>query len=342
MNKYRVFIVIGVAALVIGRLISPLDVQAQDEESDGIYDQLRTMSQILESTLNDAINPSNFHLLRDIPFLGSVTGSKIRAEYIPTVGAIFTIPIRFPLHASGDKQLDAGEAAEEQDLWEHFSSTSPDASAGPVRDMIPVDPLKMRLYIEKTRLDEGKGPLRESTRRLLSREKSTFTDPDSKMIVSRLETSFPAYFMLGGGEPYDPVKINALTHTIIETIARYGHRLESIPDSEHILVVVEAPWPLVSLKAVNFSGDSKGADEDVQLLARTKRTDEKDVDIEGEKRDPRGRLPERSRNITRGTVLHAFYSGQLHDRRLLSFKKGDLQRERSYDSIKSEVETTDY
>jgi len=30
------------------------------------------------------------------------------------------------------------------------------------------------------------------------------------------------------------------------------------------------------------------------------------------------------------------------DHRLLAFKKSDLQQERSYDSIKDKVETTDY
>lgn len=342
MNKYRVLIVIGVAALVVGRLIRPVVIHAQDEKSDGMHDQLRTMSQILESTLNEAINPRNFHLLGDTPFLGWLSGSKIRTEYVPTVGAIFTIPIRFPLHASGDKQLDEGEEAVEPDLWRHFSSTNADDSAGPVPDTFPVDPLKMRLFMEKSRLDEGKGPLRDSTRRLLTREKSTFTEADHKMIVSTLLTNGGGALTLGGGEPYDPVKINTLTRTIIETLARYGHRLESIPDSELILVVLEAPWPLVSPNALDFSADPKGADENAQLLAGKKTENEEEVNIEGEKREARGRLPERSRNITRGTVLHAFYSGQLHDRRLLSFKKGDLQQQRSYDSIKSNVEITDY
>ena len=335
MNRNRVFIIIGLAALVAGRLISPLAVQAQDEDSESIHDPLRTMTRILESTLNDAINPWNLHVLGDMPFLGSVFGSKIRAEYIPTVGAIFTIPIHFPLRPSEDEKGNGAEEIVEEDLWEHFSSANEHSSkaTAPVLPTVElIEPLKIHINIEKDRVDEQVDGYRARAEQLKAK---TYGVADQDLFLS-IRDGFAWDFSFGGRKPYDPVKVSALTHTIIETIAQYGHRLESMPNSERVLVVLEAPRPLASSTVVRFGKPTPET--------RAREIVKEVENVVGRELDKLRVRSDRSRSIrVRGTLFKSSISRRgEHDRRLLAFKKSDLQQERSYDSIKSKVETTDY
>ena len=336
MNRYRLFIGIGIAALVAGRLISPV-VHAQDEDSESIRDQLRTMTKILEASIgNDSIDR---RLARS-----SIFESRIRTEYIPTVGVIFTIPITFPLHPSEDEKGKGAEETVEEDLWEHFSRTSERASKAAVPDVPPIEPieaLKIQIDLKKERLDEQVDRIRTQAQQQLKAKMYAAASQDLLLWAAQ---GFSWDFSIGGSKPYDPVKVTKLTHTIIETIAQYGHRLESMPNSERVLVVLEAPRPRGSaVEVIQSENDENIAYTPVprarEIVKEKKRVDE---------RDPDERFVRVLRSVNSGTAgfffrsKYDFPSERIYDHRLLAFKKGDLQQERSYDSIKSKVETTDY
>ena len=334
MNRYRLFIVIGIAALVAGRLISPV-VHAQDEERDSIRDQLRTMTKILEASIgNDSIDR---RLARS-----SIFESRIRTEYIPTVGVIFTIPITFPLHPSEDEKGNGTEEIVEEDLWEHFSRTSERASKAVVPgvpQIEPIEPLKIQIDLEKQRLDAQVVRLLTQAERLKAKTYAVASQ-DRYWPIQGIAWDLS----IGGSKPYDPVKVSKLTHTIIEMIAQYGHRLESMPNSERVLVVLEAPRPRgFAVEVILSENDENIAYTPVprarEIVKEKKRVDE---------RDPDERFVRVLRSVNSGTAgfffrsKYDFPSERIYDHRLLAFKKGDLQQERSYDSIKSKVETTDY
>ena len=153
------------------------------------------------------------------------------------------------------------------------------------------------------------------------------------------------------GEPYDPVKVSTLTHTIIQTIALYGHRLKSIPNSERVLVVIEAramhgPDKLVEVSTVL----ERTGNRSTQAPQTTEPKVEPKVAALLEKRR---QLDETvwaqivaGRKANSNTAILKLWDRRLRpridDHRVLAFKKSDLQQERSYDSIKDKVETTDY
>ena len=219
MNKYRVFIIVGLAALVAGRLISPLVVQAQDDDAEGIRDQLRTMTKILEASVGKDSIEGRLHL--------SVFDSRIRTEYIPSVGAIFTIPIAFPLHPSEEEKGNGTEEVVEEDLWEHFSSAKDRASkaAGPavppIEPVEPAEPLNIHINVEEEGVDEQVVRLRNQAERAYAK---AYAVAGQDLLLS-IQDGFGWGVNVGGSKPYDPVKISTLTHTIIETIAHYCHRL---------------------------------------------------------------------------------------------------------------------
>ena len=293
------------------------------------------MTKILEASIgNDSIDR---RLARS-----SIFESRIRTEYIPTVGVIFTIPITFPLHPSEDEKGNGTEEIVEEDLWEHFSRTSERASKAVVPgvpQIEPIEPLKIQIDLEKERLDERVVRLLTQAERLKAK---TYA-------VASQHRYWPIQgiawdLSIGGSKPYDPVKVSKLTHTIIETIAQYGHRLESMPNSERVLVVLEAPRPRgFAVEVILSENDENIAYTPVprarEIVKEKKRVDE---------RDPDERFVRVLRSVNSGTAgfffrsKYDFPSERIYDHRLLAFKKGDLQQERSYDSIKSKVETTDY
>ena len=335
MNRYRVFIVIGVAALVAGRLISPLVTHAQDDESEGIRDQLRTMTKILEASIGKESIDRRLYL--------SVFDSRIRTEYIPSVGAIFTIPITFPLHPSQDEKENGTEEVVGEDLWDHFSSASERASnaKAPVEPVDLVEPLKIHVDNEKERLAEEVVRLRTQEGELNAK---AYALAGQDLLLS-IQDGFGWNINIGNSKPYDPVKVSTLTHTIIETVAHYGHRLKSLPNSERVLVVLEAPQPRASV--VFRFGEH---DENMRIVRKPVPVSrvrgiikEKKIVIEREIEERRERA-DRSHGLQmRGNYWIPTISRQgERDHRLLAFKKGDLQQERTYDSIKGKVETTDY
>ena len=337
MNTSRILIAVG-AALALGTLISPVVLHAQESLAlpQGVFarkkastnDELRIMTKILEASIEkDTI---------DRRVQQSVFDSRIRFEYIPTVGAIFTIPITFPLHPSQSEKGDASEEVVDVDLWEHFSSASENGSRVAAQAVPPIEPpdtVNIEINLDKEGLDEQLVRLYEDVER--SRAK-TFVHAVQDIRLYRLDGGFSWELTIGNSKPYDPVKVSTLTRSIIETIAQYGHRLESMPNSERVLVVLEAPRPLASSTVVRFGKPTPET--------RAREIVKEVENVVGRELDKLRVRSDRSRSIrVRGTLFKSSISRRgEHDRRLLAFKKSDLQQERSYDSIKSKVETTDY
>jgi len=98
-------------------LVSQPDVFTQ-EKSPTIEQELSIMSKVLEASLDS-------RLLKDWhgPWPGrSAFDSRIESDYIPTVGAIFTINVNFPVVKPEDESADpVSSTSEPDDLWEKMS-----------------------------------------------------------------------------------------------------------------------------------------------------------------------------------------------------------------------------
>ena len=91
---------------------------ACEENSKGIAKELEIMSKVLEASL-DSSGIENWHASS---FGYSAFDSKIKREYIPTVGAIFTIDVNFPVAKPEEDVTKADEEASvSQDLWERMA-----------------------------------------------------------------------------------------------------------------------------------------------------------------------------------------------------------------------------
>lgn len=85
--------------------------EAKSNEED-ILKQVRTMARVIEDSLEHA------DIGRDRPMRLGGPG-HVRGDYIPTVGAIFTVHVPFPIVDRSEEELaPAEESAKEMDLWE--------------------------------------------------------------------------------------------------------------------------------------------------------------------------------------------------------------------------------
>ncbi len=222
MNTKRILTAAG-AAFALGMLIGPHVIHAQDDENDGIHNQLRIMTKILEASIGKDSIDRRLH--------SSVFDSRIRAEYIPSVGAIFTIGISFPLRLNVKADFsDDVTATIEVDLWQYYSHVDKNASsaAAPTPSS---DEQAVTTILRKLRDEVG-----DEEQRL----KAIASYMGEIPLIGVLKRGVFNH-SIGDSKPYDPVKISTLTRTIIQTIAQYGHRLKSLPNSERVLVVLEAP-----------------------------------------------------------------------------------------------------
>ncbi len=174
--------------------------------------ELQTMSKVLEESL-DRSGLGDWYSAPGV-FTPSPFEGKIRFDYIPTVGAIFRIPVNFPVMERMEvkkedtpKEADSGEP----DLWE--KNANPQAS----NDPIPHNAIAGGAV--------GMGAGRYGT---------------SLMGGGKYGASSLAF--ASEDQPrYDARKVETLRKTLIEAIGRYGHRLTSVAPTERILLVVEAP-----------------------------------------------------------------------------------------------------
>ena len=174
-----------------------------------VEDELNTMAKVMEDSitqggLNDWQDPS-----RELAIFDPLT----KAQYIPTVGAIFTVRVNFCISEPEQSEQPEKKAdpAGDEDLWQKHST--------------------------------GSGLPRLQGRGI------------TKYVIAR-SSSEDVVFQPGVAE-YDAGKVTKLRKAVIGALARYGHRLEHVDDSERVLIVVEAPRPSGQPGGVEMIIDTK-------------------------------------------------------------------------------------
>ncbi len=211
------------------------------------YRDVRTMALVLTESLQraDFINDGP-HVAGASPF-----DDRIDSTYIPTVGVVFNVPVRFPIV---EPREPAPEPAEpkfnpDEDLWERFRSRNDSRDTARER-MSDAGREEVRVRVEGQQ-DEQVIERREIERR--DRPEPALDRP------GRLDPwGNPYTFMVGvDREPYDAAKVEALRNVVIETLAKYGHRMDDVPADERILVVIDAPRSPRSHQRKPEGGDAK-------------------------------------------------------------------------------------
>ncbi len=180
--------------------------QDPEPEANSINDEVRTMSQVLQKSLQraDLVERGDVQVGRSL-FDGGVRGS-----YVPTVGIIFRVNVGFPIVEPKNSPPDAApepkQEEEDTDLWERYS-------------------------------ERGDGPV---TYRYRGEPKSaaaahTAEDIETEVVEELIQ------FVADERPKYDPARVESLRRIVIETIGKYGHRVTQLKDGDRVLVVVEAP-----------------------------------------------------------------------------------------------------
>lgn len=181
--------------------------------------QIQTLARVLEESLNlngpagwvsQSIMPSPFE-------------RPIKAQYIPSVGAVFTIPVGFSIvdHSAGKSDADSADEDPGRDLWDKH-------------------------WDERRRSNPG------------SRD-ATFRRGD----VQIMQTDTHGTRLWARRSYFDSGRVAKLRRTLIEAAAEYGHRLTCVEPSERILLVIEAPKQAMSVlsdrrRTVSFAPGAGG------------------------------------------------------------------------------------
>jgi len=257
---------------------SPAAAQERAMSSPALREhELQTMSKVLEESLDE----SGLKDWKSISVGFSPFQPLVRAQYIPTVGAIFTVPVSLPLIEPPPKPPEKATPEEEEqepDLWEKHAGES----------LAPVLPL-----------------------------------PDwfrEKIVVRGSDQPLPPFHQAAPDadrQPgYDEAKVQELRRVLIETLARYGHRMEHISDKERILLVVE----------YSPSGLAEGIGRQFARLLEFRGSDTGDTAV----RKPYG--------------VPAAHPGAPSQRQsyLIAVGKSDLSAETSFEKLEKKVEEIRY
>jgi len=164
--------------------------------------EVRTMAKVIE----DSIDQSGLKDWQGSTHDNLLFGPTIRSQYVPTVGAIFTVPVNFRISEPEPVEAETPQRDDDaEDLWAKH------AEGGET-------PLSRLFSVEQEAENQ-------TARVLLRGKRVTFSLPES--------------------EPeYDPAKLDAMRRAIIQALAQYGHHLKRVAEEERILVILEAQSPL--------------------------------------------------------------------------------------------------
>ena len=181
----------------------------------GIMREAGVMARVIEDSL-DQSGLEGWHatLSAATPF-----EPRVKSQYLPGVGVVFTIPVKIPLIDRSSAQDDSAGAESEDtdDLWEKHSSAT-----GPASEGLQASPGMGFPPGMMPGMGAGMGIIPGPTGGAFPWMRRSKTPP----------TESP-------GEPYSPVQFETLRKTLLEAIARYGYRMESLPADESILLVAE-------------------------------------------------------------------------------------------------------
>jgi len=284
---------------------------APTEESDPEREVL-IMSRVLEESLNRSALAKDW---QGIPIGTSVFEPVIKAQYIPTVGAIFSFSVSFPLKepppvppAPEEKSKDREQ---DKDLWEKFTK-EPEIS-------LDSDALKKEIENKVTHdLQKNMTQLKVDVHKL--QEMTPLPPGQSNPELMFLGEPMPGFEgnvpdIMARTTAYDKEKVDVLRKTILSALAQYGHRLKSLKDSERVLVVIESPK--FSQASVSQDPGSKAVTEYKKALIYSQR--------------PGGHYFFRDSNVSLSK-----------DHYLLSLKKKDLDKEKTGESLEGSVDEMIY
>lgn len=248
----------GGAAVLLSVLLSGMTAAYAADNDDAektIHEELRILARVFESTLSKE-KLLNHRLL--LNYSASVFDQRINTVYIPTVGAIITIPVDFLIvDPDKDKPPEATEAEDEGDLWERFENEKAEQRYWGIVN----DPNKKFLMVDIETIEVDKERVKEGKDRMKLEFKSPALREDVEVYIEQalrarkkaeglgrrgqyLTVNKPGFtwnISVGGLRPYDARKVEDLSESIVSTIGQYGHRLEHLPTSERLLVVIQAP-----------------------------------------------------------------------------------------------------
>ncbi len=183
-------------------------------DAAGITRETGVMARVIEDSL-DQSGLEGWHAV-----LSAATPFEPRgkSQYLPGVGVGFTIPVNIPLidRSSAGQAGKGAESGETDDLWEKHSGATGPGSEGlqPVPGMGIFPGMVPRMYGGTPGMMPGMG-----------------------MFPGMMGLEIPP--KESTGESYSPIQFETLRKTLLEAIARYGYRMESLPAQEHVLLVAE-------------------------------------------------------------------------------------------------------
>ncbi|NUM52760.1 MAG: hypothetical protein HUU46_03870 [Candidatus Hydrogenedentes bacterium] len=238
--------------------------KAHAQEETASTRQPDIFAKIIEESLSDA---GLGEWIAGPAGLRAALGTGIRGEYLPTVGVLMHVPVSFPIFEPEPQTESVEPPAPPSDLWEKYSKADGGAHG------LPLDADAVRREIWTARTENG-GPKSGVTDSVV--EKTIRMDElDRKRRVAISSTglsgpaediSFDITLPAGSVPAYDSERVAKFNDALLDAVAKYGHRLTCIGDSERLLIVVEGPSPNVRRRSLTFS--SGGAEPFTLALPR--------------------------------------------------------------------------
>lgn len=321
----------GILSLVIvagAAMISNVaSAQEEEEEAPSIDQELRIMSRVLSESLAEEIGGPRAMFAGASPF-----DSKVRGSYIPTVGAIFTVQVNFPIRKTEEEEA-VGESSEDEneDRWEHFSQRSQRPRSFTARGGLSAGGQRDSIIIElDERREEGRRP---GTTEAYFGAAGVYSDALGMYALAKFV-----------GPQYDAQRVEQLRRRIIETLAKYGHRMTSVENSDRILVVVEAPAASSGGRSyrrrVEVIGDAKRV-----ITLQTPELESRPDRPPRPPRPPRSEFRQRGGLSNAQQILYTFNEGRRpgpRDRMLLTVDKSNLRGAMTYGDLVDDVQEVKY
>lgn len=266
------------------------DLPAANVEKEDIFEsEIAIMQQIIKENLDRAEISRPW---KRFPFEDSLLESPLRSEYIPTVGAIFTIRLSFPIkppEKSPVPEKTPATTPENEDLWDRFSGRKPDqkpeqppastppSGSEPPQDLKDIrmdanpsskDPLPSKLSREVKKLMDNEDLQKElndlvENLRVRTEQEAMEALSEANRAIREANRRYIESLKLARRDAgvvdmnYSKEDFNAVRNAVIESVARYGWRMKSVKKKERILVILEAPSQVMKDSPVTPGGEPR-------------------------------------------------------------------------------------
>ncbi len=248
------------AAAVVLVVVYTIQVYAASGGSEPSYGSILDEPEIFAKVLKETLDAAGLGEFVPGPFgVRSPIETGIRADYIPTVGLIVRIPVSFPISTPSSEPASVGADSESKDLWEKYSK------GGGLRSEPGRRVVELRKEIDApVRIQSGPNTVvhREDVRigalRGIHEGKDGELDEAAKFFVERFAPQLDIRMSGLAAVPYDEARVAKLRETILDAVAKYGHRVSSLQEGERIIVLVEAPMSSQQMNVVVGEGEGEG------------------------------------------------------------------------------------